>query len=215
MMSAGTAGGLTMTGFSGLASANDCDYDNSAAPFEKIEDAAESAICEYNNGVAELEDRVDDLNNHDDCAWRQESDNPYYVRANPDCQVDVPFDGDGCGDTKFYTGSYKGVVCKYLYLSDKDSEHMADALGAGLPLAIGFAAGLIALSGPAGGAVGLAAAVAGAGTSEVACEIRNKNEGCGVTITVVHPEFRRGEPLENAVDSESDYKYEIKTQSED
>jgi len=206
---------MTITGFSGLASADDCNHDESEAPFEKIEDAAETVICETNDAVEELEGRIEDLNGNSDCAWSQESDSPYYVRADPDCEVDVPFDGEGCGDTHYTSFDNGDTISKYLYLSDEDSEAMADTLEAGLPIALGFAAGAIALSGPAGGIVGLAAAAAGVGTAEIGDEIRNTNEGCGVRIRVVHPEFVRGEPLEDAVDSKDDYSYQIKAQSED
>jgi hypothetical protein len=215
MMSAGTAGGITMTGFSGLASANHCDYGESEAPFEKIKDAAETAVCETNDAVEELEGRIEDLNDHGDCAWNQESDSPYHVRAKPDCEVDVPFDGEGCGDTDYNKFQYNGVVTKYLWLSDKDSQEMADVLEAGFPIALGFAAGAIAVAGLAGGIVGLAAAAAGVGAGEVGDEIRNENEGCGVRIRVIHPEFDRAEPLEDAVDSKDDYSLQIKTQSEE
>ena len=214
MMSAGTAGGITISGFSGLASADDCDYGESEAPFEEIKDAAETAICETNNAVEELDGRIEDLNTDDACAWKQESSSPHYIRLDGDCQPDVSFDGDGCGDTYYRSYNIRDTVQKYLWLSDEDAKAMADELETGLPLAIGFTAGAISLSGPAGGIVGLAAAVMGIASDEAAERIRDKNEGCGVGIHVVHPDFDRGEPLDDIVYSRDDYKWEIKTQSD-
>ena len=217
MMSAGTAGGMTITGFSGLASADECDYGESEAPFEKIKDAAETAVCETNDAVEELEGRVEDLNIHEDCAWKQDSSSPYHVRVDPDCEPDIPFDGEGCGDTEYNSFSWGDGMTKYLWLSDKDSEAFADAVENGMPVAVGFAFGVASVAGgpAAGGIVGIVGAILGVAIGEVGDEIRNKNEGCGVRLRVIHPKFDRGEVLEDIVDSKDDYSFQIKTQSED
>lgn len=218
-MSVGTAGGMTITGFSGLASADECDYGESEAPFEKIKDAAETAVCETNDAVEELEGRIEDLNIHEDCAWKQDSSSPYYLRVDPDCEPDIPFDGEGCGDTTYNSFDNGDVMSKYLWLSDKDAEAFADAMENGMPVAVGFALGAAAgaaAAGPAGGGiVGIVGAVLGVAIGEVGDEIRNKNEGCGVRLRVIHPEFERGEVLEDIVDSKDDYSFQIKAQSED
>ena len=210
--SAGAVGGIGISGLAGTASAGSCDFETDAAPFEKVNDAVELAYCESNEAVNKLQDAADEVNSDADCKILQDSESPYYVRLEEDCNWDWNITGEGCGDTRWEEHKYEDSVTKILYLSDDDTQEVVDALEYGVPFASAIAGVIVAGSLGTALPVAIVFLIVSIGIDNVTDKMEQKNEGCGVRIHMHHKKFDRGDGIDDHWQTANDWNVMIKTQ---
>jgi hypothetical protein len=207
------------TAVSGNVVADDCNNNSEEeAPLRVVDDATEMVYCTANGAVDKAKESLQALNGDSDCIMWQESNKPYNVFFEEHCDIDHSWDGDGCGKTSYsVTEPSENKRRHNILLSDSDTDTAIYLLNNGVPIAVviasvsaGFAAGPYA-----------AAIMAGAGLAvnhkahDWAHKLDDKNDGCGVGITIEHRKIHdsdRSNPFDDIYESGNELSAEASTQ---
>jgi hypothetical protein len=209
------------TAVSGNVVAADCtDNTEEEAPLSVVDGNTDMVYCTANGAVDKAKESLQVLNDNSDCYMYQESNTPYNVFYEEHCNIDYPWNGDGCGKTSYsVTEPSENKRRHNILLSYDDTEEMIRILNDGVPIAMAIASVSAALAaGPHAGAI-----MAGAGLAvnhkahDWAHKLDDNNDGCGVRIQIDHRKIHdsdRSNPFDDIYESGDELSAAAYTQDE-
>jgi len=180
----------------------------------------EMIYCTANEAVDKAKESLQVLNDNSDCGQWQESDPPYNVYYEEHCDIDHPWNGDGCGETSYdLKKPSEDRRRHYIKLSDGDTEEAIRLLNRGVPFAMIIASISAAFYvGPYAPFVMAPAAFAvNHKAHNWAHKLEDKNTGCGVGVNIYHRKVLdsdRSNPFDDVFESGDDLRAGAYTQDD-